>query len=123
MFIGYRLRALREAKNLNHGDIERRTGLKRPYVSRVEHCRTVPSIATLGKFACALEVSLYQLFYDNEKSPEPSALANRGPAGKTLWGSSGRQARTLTRLFRLLDCIAERDRRLLLFMAQKMARR
>jgi hypothetical protein len=34
MVIGERLRALREQKNLSQGDIEKRTGLLRCYISR-----------------------------------------------------------------------------------------
>jgi transcriptional regulator with XRE-family HTH domain len=38
------------------GDIEKRTGLLRCYVSRVENGHTVPAIETLEKLARALEV-------------------------------------------------------------------
>ncbi len=69
MLIGDRLRALRKAKNLSQGDIEKRSGLKRSYVSRVENGHTVPSVETLEKFARALEVLLYQLFYEGERPP------------------------------------------------------
>jgi len=54
--IGERLRVLREQKNLSQGDIEKKTGLLRCYVSRVENGHTVPSVETLEKFARALEV-------------------------------------------------------------------
>ena len=64
MMIGDRLRDLREAKHLSQGDIEQRTGLLRCYVSRVEHGHTVPCIETLEKLAHALEVTMYQFFYD-----------------------------------------------------------
>jgi len=37
MIIGDRLRALREEKKLSQGDIEKRTGLLRCYISRVEN--------------------------------------------------------------------------------------
>jgi len=46
MLIGDRLRALREAKNLSQGDIEKRSGLKRSYISCVEGGHTVPFVAT-----------------------------------------------------------------------------
>jgi transcriptional regulator with XRE-family HTH domain len=49
MIIGDRLRALREEKNLSQGDIEKRTGLIRCYVSRVENNHTIPAIETLGE--------------------------------------------------------------------------
>ena len=58
MIIGDRLRALREEKKLSQGDIEKRTGLLRCYISRVENGHTVPAIETLEKLARALEVSL-----------------------------------------------------------------
>lgn len=70
MLIGDRLRAMREEKKLSQGDIEKRTGLLRCYLSRVENGHTVPAIETRGKkMARALEVPLYQLFYDGEEPP------------------------------------------------------
>ena len=71
MMIGNRLRAIREEKNLSQGDIEQRTGLLRCYISRVENGHTVPAIETLEKLARALDIPLYQLFYDSDK---PHAL-------------------------------------------------
>jgi len=71
MVISERLRAIREQKELSQGDIEERTGLKRCYVSRVENGHTIPSIETLEKMARALEIPMYQLFYDGEAPPEP----------------------------------------------------
>ena len=70
MVICDRLRELRETKNLSQGDIEKRTGLLRCYISRVENGHTVPAVETLEKFARALEVPLYQLFYEGEKLPQ-----------------------------------------------------
>jgi transcriptional regulator with XRE-family HTH domain len=52
------------------GDIEKRMGLLRYYVSRVEHGHTVPAIETLEKIARALECPLYQLFYEGEEPPK-----------------------------------------------------
>ena len=63
MLIGDRLRAIREEKKLSQGDIEKRTGLFRCYVSRVENGHTVPAVETIEKFARALEVPIYYLFY------------------------------------------------------------
>ena len=70
MIIGDRLRELRETKQLSQGDIEKRTGLLRCYLSRVENGHTVPAIETLEKMARALEVPMYQLFYDGEERPD-----------------------------------------------------
>jgi len=118
-----RLRALREQKKLSQGDIEKRTGLLRCYISRVENGHTVPAIETMEKFARALEVPMYQLFYEGEKPPKLSGLPDRKKAGDLLWGSGGREARFLTKFRRLLGRMEESNRRLLLFAAQKMAHR
>ena len=123
MIIGDRLRALREDKKLSQGDIEKRTGLLRCYISRVENGHTVPAIETLEKMARALEVPLYQLFYDGEEPPVLPNLPKRRTADEIAWGSSGKEARLLTKFRRLLGRIDESDRRLLLYMAQKMASR
>jgi transcriptional regulator with XRE-family HTH domain len=123
MIIGERLRSLREEKKFSQGDIEKRTGLLRCYISRVENGHTVPAIETLEKMARALEVPLYQLFYDGEEPPELPNLPKRKTADEIAWGSTGKEARFLGRFRRLLGRIDEGDRRLLLYMAQKMANR
>ncbi len=122
MIISDRLRAVREAKSLSQGDIEERTGWLRCYISRVENGHTVPAIETLEKMARALEVPLYQLFYDGEEPPELPNLPKRRTAADIAWGSSGKDARLLFRLRRLLSRVNQRDRNLLLFMAQRMGK-
>src|SRR5437660_7080965 len=119
MIIGDRLRQLREAKKLSQGDIEERSGLKRSYISRVEGGHTVPSVETLEKWANALEVPLYQLFYDGEEPPKLVHLPERPTGDETSWGSTGKEARVLRKFWRLLARMDERDRRLLLHVAQK----
>jgi transcriptional regulator with XRE-family HTH domain len=122
MIIGDRLRAMREEKKLSQGDIEKRTGLLRCYISRVENGHTVPAIETLEKLARALEVPLYQLFYDGEEPPALPNLPKRKSSDDIAWGSSGKGARLLNQLRRQLSRMDKDDRHLLLFMAQKMAR-
>ena len=121
MLISDRLRSIREEKNLSQGDIEKRTGLLRCYVSRVENGHTVPAVETIEKFARALEVPIYQLFYDGDKPPELPNLPKRKTGADIAWGTTGKDARFLTKLRRLLARTAERDRKLLLSMAQKIA--
>jgi transcriptional regulator with XRE-family HTH domain len=77
MLIGKRLRALREEKKLSQGDVEKRTGLLRCYISRVENGHTVPAIETLEKCARALEIPMYQLFYDGAEPPKPPVLPKK----------------------------------------------
>src|SRR5271170_7486254 len=100
MVIGETLKALREQRNLSQGDIEKRTGLVRPYISRVENGHTVPAIETLEKFARALEIPLYLLFYDGEKPVAPIVTT---PLTEKGWGASGRDAKTLRRFYRLMS--------------------
>jgi transcriptional regulator with XRE-family HTH domain len=121
VIIGDRLRSIREEKKLSQGDVERRTGLLRCYISRVENGHTVPAVETIEKFARALEVPVYQLFYDGEKPPELPNLPKRRTADDIAWGSSGKDARFLSRFRRLLGNTTDRDRSLLLSIAQKIA--
>lgn len=115
MNLGSRIRIVREEKKLSQGDLEKRTGLLRCYISRVENGHTVPSIETLEKIANALEMKLYQLVYDGEEPPkelEPKS---------DLWGSSGKEARFLGKFRQVLPVITESNRKLLLFTASRLA--
>src|SRR4029077_20485031 len=85
MIMGDRLRVLREQKGFDQGEIEKRTGLLPCYISRVEHGHTVPAVETLEKFARALEVPMYQLFYDGKEAPKQLKLAMHEPADKLAW--------------------------------------
>jgi transcriptional regulator with XRE-family HTH domain len=123
MMIGNRLRAIREQKNLSQGDIEQRTGLLRCYISRVENGHTVPAIETLEKLARALDIPLYQLFYDGEKPPALPNVSAKGKALEKDWASSGKWSRFMLRVQDLVGRMDPRDRQLLLFMVEKMARK
>jgi transcriptional regulator with XRE-family HTH domain len=118
MLIGDRLRALREQKNLSQGHIEKRTRLLRCYVSRVENGHTVPSVSTLEKWARALDVPLYQIFYEGENPPDPPQPKTKS----SLRGFNGADARFLTQMRRALSHTKETDRQLLLAMARKLAK-
>ena len=124
MIIGDRLRELREAKNLSQGDVEQKTGLLRCYVSRVENGHTTPALETLEKFARALEVPLYQLFYEGDEPPK----LPESPTKKSddLWGSKGKQTAQLHKLRKCLGKVAPEKRMLLLsfvhYMAQNRSR-
>jgi transcriptional regulator with XRE-family HTH domain len=121
MVIGYRLKQLREERNFSQGVIERRTGLLRCYISRVENGHTVPSIDTLEKMARALEVPMYQLFYEGEQPPKLPNLPKRKTSEDIAWGNGGKDAKMLREFRRLLGRTNEKDQRILLFLAQKMA--
>jgi transcriptional regulator with XRE-family HTH domain len=123
MVIGERLRALREMKHFSQGVIEKRTGLLRCYISRVENGYTVPAVETLEKFARALEIPMYQLFYDGDQPPKPLDFLKRKPANGNSWGSLGKDATMLAEFRRLFAQMKERERGFVIFTAQKMVKR
>jgi transcriptional regulator with XRE-family HTH domain len=125
MIIGTRLRSLREERKLSQGDIEKRTGLLRCYISRVENGHTVPSIDTLEKLAAALEIPLYQLFYEGDEPPPLPNLSKRTSTEElALDEETIKENRFFEKVRRLLTQIEnERDRQLVLYMAQKLASR
>jgi transcriptional regulator with XRE-family HTH domain len=122
MLIGQRLKEQREAKKLSQGDIEHKTGLLRRYISRVENGHTVPTVETLEKCARALEIPMYRLFYEGEEPPEKPWLPPANVA-EPMWGSRDKEFRELRRFAKSLARMDDRQRRLLLAMAQRMAGR
>ena len=118
MYLAERLRLLREAKHLSQGDIEKRTGLLRCYISRVENGHTVPSIETLEKISRGIEVPMYQLFYDGEELPATPIPSNATPED---WASHGKGKRLFMKLRHALSFTDEADRDLLLLLAKKMS--
>jgi len=121
MVISDRLRQLREDKNLSQGDVEKRTGLLRCYISRVENGHTVPAIETLEKLARALEVPLYHLFYDGDQPPSLPRHLKRKESDGIAWGSSGKNGIYLHKLVKCLSKATDADRKLLMSLAQKVA--
>jgi transcriptional regulator with XRE-family HTH domain len=119
MAIGYRLKELRESKQLSQGDIEIRTGLLRCYISLVENGHTVPAVETLEKMARALEVPMYRLLHAGEV---PAGLSKMKPPKDDEFGSKGSEAHYFSKLRRLLAKMEPGDQKLLLHMAQKVAR-
>ena len=112
MIIGDRLRELREERNLSQGDIEKRTGLLRCYLSRVENGHTIPSLDTLAKIAGAMELPLSQFFSDSGHS---------GNGAKSLPQLSEDEVRFLSQIRRYATSLNDSDRKLVLAMVKKMA--
>lgn len=117
MYIAERLKRLREAKKLSQGDIEKRTGLLRCYISRIENGHTIPAVETLEKLAGALEIPMYQLLYSSQDSLTPINHTNNGIRD---WASHGRGHRLFSKLRNALASASSRDRALLLTVATKM---
>lgn len=119
MMVGERLRAIRELKGMSQGDIERKTGLFRCYVSRVENGHTVPAIETLEKWARALNVHISQLFLI-DGAGVPRDILKNVPKRRRAAMSTDAQ-RSLQGISRYIDRIEPKKRTLLVMLARKMA--
>ena len=122
MPIGTRIRKRREEKKLSQGDLEERTGLLRCYISRVENGHTVPSLATLEKFALGLEVPPYLLVYDGDEPPVLPHLSKRQSMEELDTDQESKEEmRFFEKLHRLVSRTDKKHRRLLLSVAQEFA--
>lgn len=111
MNIGSTIKGYRLQKGMSQGDIEKRTGLLRCYLSRVENGHTVPSLETLQKIALALDIPLSQFFAEEYIGREMSPMM-------TL---SADDIRFLTQVQRYAAHLSDSDRKLLLAMVKKFA--
>jgi transcriptional regulator with XRE-family HTH domain len=112
--IGEVIRSYRGQRGLSQGDIERRTGLLRCYLSRVENGHTVPSLETLAKIAEAMEIALADFF--------PGAETPRDRDTQKMLGElSEDEIRFLSEIKKYSTTLSEGDKRLVLAMIRKMA--
>jgi hypothetical protein len=65
---------------------------------------------------------MYKLFYDGNAPAKAPAIFKQKSSDDGLWGSSGKDAKFLNKLRRLMGKAREQDRKLILYTAQKMAR-
>ena len=113
MIIGKRLRQFREQKGLSLRDIEERTGLLTCYISRVENGHTTPALEPLERLASALDIPLYQLFYEADEPPVMPDLSKRQSAEELLMDKeSEKELRFFEKVCRLPRRIDEKGRRL-----------
>lgn len=110
MKIGTTIRGYRLQKGLSQGDIEKRTGLLRCYLSRVENGHTVPSLDTLAKIAHALDLPLAQFFAEDSLGRELNTQK-----------LTDDELRFLTQIRRYSTNLNDSDRKLLLAMVKKFA--
>ena len=110
MLIGDRLRELRKQKKYTQGEVAKRAGLLKPYVSRVENGHTVPSLDTLAKIAQALDLPLAQFFAEDSLGREMNTQK-----------LTDEELRFLTQIRRYSSNLNDSDRKLLLAMVKKFA--
>lgn len=115
MIVGERIKALRVYRGLSQGDLEKKTGMLRCYISRVENDRLTPSLDNLGKLAQALEVPLYALFCEGEDAPDPAFLV----CEETI---SCQDKKSFGQLARLLPKLSPPDRQFLMRAAESLSR-
>ncbi len=114
MNIGDTIRNYRIQRNMSQGDIEKRTGLLRCYLSRVENGHTIPSLDTLAKIASAMNLPLAQFFTEYN-------LEQATAASKSTPQLSEDEVRFLTQIRRYSTNLNESDRKMLLAMVKKFA--
>jgi len=112
--IGQVIRTYRGQRGLSQGDIERRTGLLRCYLSRVENGHTVPSLETLAKIAEAMEITLADFFPGTETPRDRDTQ-------KMLGELSDDEIRFLSEIKKHSSGLTDGDKRLVLAMIRKMA--
>jgi len=123
--IGARIRQLRDQRGFTQGDIEQKTGLMRCYISRVENGFKVPCLETLEKFAAALDLPLYRLFYSGSGAPPMSPPTAR-PSHQDflqLTGKKGPEARFLRKLGSLWSQMGDLEHQVLFDVASRLAAR
>ena len=108
MQIGTVIREFRQQKGMSQGDIEKRTGLLRCYLSRVENGHTVPSLDTLAKIADAMDIPVSQFFSDGSISASASKMSDE-------------DLRFMNQIRRYSMSLNDSDRKLLLAMVKKFA--
>lgn len=112
--IGEVIRRYRGDRGLSQGDIERRTGLLRCYLSRVENGHTVPSLETLAKIAEAMDITLADFF--------PGGDSPRDRDTKRMLGELNEdEIRFLGEIKKYSSALNDGDKRLVLAMIRKMA--
>jgi transcriptional regulator with XRE-family HTH domain len=109
--IGNRLRELRDVKSLSQREIEHRTGLPQTYISKVETGHSTPLLPALERWAKALSLELYQLFFVGPGRPQAPVVPERI--------SIGIQERALLRFYRQM---AVKDRALLISLARDIVK-
>lgn len=125
MVIGEKLRALREERKMSQGDVEKSTGVLRCYISRIENGHTIPSLETLERFAAALDVPLYKLFYSGNGDSSTPHLVQRKSLDELAEqpGKVGEEARFLLQFKSVVAKLGELDREVVLTVAKKLATR
>jgi transcriptional regulator with XRE-family HTH domain len=111
MNIGETIRNYRLQRGMSQGDIEKRTGLLRCYLSRVENGHTIPSLDTLAKIATAMDIPLARFF--NESGGDNGT--------KAMPQLSEEEVRFLTQIRRYSSSLNDSDRKLVIAMVKKMA--
>ena len=112
MNIGDTIRNFRLQKGMSQGDIEKRTGLLRCYLSRVENGHTIPSLDTLAKIAGAMEMQLGQFFAESSTD---------NGHGKVVPQLTDDEVRFLSQIRRYSGNLNDSDRKLVIAMVKKMA--
>ena len=118
MKLSNRLRKFRLDRKLSQGDLERLTGLRRQYISRLENGHTTPTLGTLERLAEALSVPVYRFFYAGVRPRKPVRGGHSKPGSQAQRGTGDQMT---AQVIRLVSRIGKRGRDLLMATALKMS--
>ena len=117
------MRAWREYKELSQNDLEKRLGLTRYYISRVENGLTIPKLETLERFARALEVPVFHLVYEEGEPDLPPTLPVATRLAETSPSLSKKSLHLLNQFNLLFGHLPDRDKQLLVGLARRMRKK
>ena len=114
MNLGEAIRRIRQTKGLSQGEMQKRTGILRSYLSRVENGHTVPSLETLAKIAEAMEITLADFF--------PTSHTQQDLVRQRILGEMSQdEIRFLGEIKKYSSELSDGDKRLVLELIRKMA--
>ena len=108
MVVGKELRKIREAKSLSQGEVQRRSGLSRSYLSRVEGGHTAPSLAIVKKLANALEIEPDRLLCEKRNAPKRygrTVITTAFPSTSEIAKAFGLSKKRVDRISRLVESV------------------
>jgi len=88
--IGTRLRHARLTQNVTLRELAERIGCTESFLSKIEHDKARPSLATLHRLANSLNINIATLFTDDGELFDPVAITRSGERPKIITNSIGK---------------------------------
>lgn len=103
--LGFRIRIIREEKNISREDLAARMNVSKSYIYRVESGRSGFTLDTLHKFAKALEVNISQFYNWEDQSDDLNKIKDSELSWREEYQLTGANIEIL--LTRLMDFLKQ----------------